>query len=435
MRMRESLTLLRHVAVNTFGRQPSHLTGMISSSNRSRTIADRHHALFGLLAPAGTALLVGLAIMSVMPAWSMLVLPVVLGASELSLAWFVVALAWIDVVLWLSSARPASRILQMIALAIAAAIFLRPALQYRRTTVQAMDQLDALIRPLVVDFDFGMKETPHGGVPSAPHVREQMVRYAASDGRTPLAMRVFRGMTARKPSPIVIVIYGGAWRGGEPTQAANVSRALAESGYLVAAIDYRHAPTFTFPAQLDDVRRSIALVRDSAVSWNADVTRVALIGRSAGGHLAELAAFAPGDRPVQAVVAIYAPWNLDDGYRDPPVPDPIGVRGVIGNFIGGSPEQQPERYRAASPSSFVRPGLPSTLLVFGARDHLVKPEFNRAAAAALRRAGNRVVDVELPWAEHGFDLVPGGLGGRIAYASISRFLDIELRTRPAKIAP
>ena len=129
---------------------------------------------------------------------------------------------------------------------------------------------------------------------------------------------------------------------------------------------------------------------------------------------------------MRAVVAIYAPWDLAEGYRDLPVPDPIGVRGVIGNFVGGSPDALPARYRDASPSSYVRPGLPPTLLIYGARDHLVKREFNRRAAAALRSSGNRVVQVELPWAEHGFDLVPGGLGLRLAYGTIVAFLDREL---------
>jgi acetyl esterase/lipase len=135
---------------------------------------------------------------------------------------------------------------------------------------------------------------------------------------------------------------------------------------------------------------------------------------------------------VRAVIAIYSPWNLADGYRDPPVPDPIGTKSVIGNFLGGSPDAMPQRYHDASPSSYVRAGLPATLLIYGARDNIVKPEFNRTAAAALRGAGNHVVQVELPWAEHGFDFVPGGLGSRVAYGTIIAFLDRELTKVPPR---
>jgi len=376
-----------------------------------------------LVALAGTALLVGLAIVSVMPAWTMFALPFVLAASELSPGLLVVTLAWIAVSRWLLATRPTMRIVTTVALTIAAMILARPLLQYREVQQRANVALSELARG--TSGSMQITDAPSRCVPDAPDVREQVVHYSAQDG-TPLVMRVFRGRPQLRPQAIVIVLYGGAWRGGDATQGANVSRALAQHGYVVAAIDYRHAPRFTFPAQLDDVRRSIALVRDSAGAWHADTTRIALLGRSAGGHLAELAAVAPGDQPVQAVVAMYAPWNLSEGYRDVPSPDPIGVRGVIGNFLGGSPEQQPARYRAASPSSYVRPGLPPALLLFGSRDHLVKAEFNREAAAALRAAGNRVVAVEIPWAEHGFDLVPGGLGGRTAYRSIERFLDLTL---------
>jgi acetyl esterase/lipase len=126
---------------------------------------------------------------------------------------------------------------------------------------------------------------------------------------------------------------------------------------------------------------------------------------------------------VRAVVAVYAPWDLAEGYREVPVPDPIGVRAVIRQFVGGTPEERPSAYRAASPASHARGGLPPTLLLYGANDHLVKARFNREAAAALRRAGVPVVSVEMPWSEHGFDLVPGGLGERLAWAVEERFLE------------
>jgi acetyl esterase/lipase len=229
--------------------------------------------------------------------------------------------------------------------------------------------------------------------------------------------------------PVVVVIYGGAWRAGDPSQGDNVSRALAARGFAVAAIDYRHAPAFQFPSQLEDVRRSLALLRDSSAAWGLDMHHLALLGRSAGGQLAELAAYAHGssdDVPVRAVVAIYAPYDLAEGYRDLPSPDPIDVRKVLREFLGGTPSDQEARYHAASPLSYVRHGLPATLLLYGGRDHIVKPSFNRRAAAELRAARVAVVAVELPWAEHGFDMVPAGLGGQLAFNVIAEFLTREL---------
>jgi acetyl esterase/lipase len=192
-------------------------------------------------------------------------------------------------------------------------------------------------------------------------------------------------------------------------------------------MDYRHAPMSPFPAQLDDVNRGILLLRDSADSWGINVARMAILGRSSGGHLAELGAFTPNGFPFRAVIAIYAPYDLVQGYMDLPSPDPIGVRGVLTSFMKGTPQEKLALYRAASPSTYVRPGLPPTLLLYGARDHIVKPDFNRSAARALRAARVPVVSVELPWAEHGFDMAPTGLGGQLAFNVISDFLAINLQ--------
>jgi acetyl esterase/lipase len=349
---------------------------------------------------------------------SMSMLAPILASAELSPVLALLALVWLLLLQRLLAGRRRLRLGVSIALAAASAAALIPLARFAPVASRASAQLGA-VPPR---FSLTMALT---GLPSAPDVRERVVRYAAGDG-TPLSMRLFArdGRTGRHGT--VVVLYGGAWRGGEPTQGANVSRALAQRGYTVVAIDYRHAPRFVFPAQLDDVRRSLALIRDSASAWRVDTTRIALLGRSAGGHLATLSAFSAGGPPVRAVIALYAPWDLVEGYHDLPRPDPIGVRTVIGNFVGGTPDQQPARYREASPASHVRSGLPATMLLFGSRDHLVKPEFNRAAASALRDAGVPVVELELPWAEHGFDLVPGGLGAQLAFAAIGSFLEREI---------
>jgi acetyl esterase/lipase len=256
-----------------------------------------------------------------------------------------------------------------------------------------------------------------------------MVPYAAPNGER-LTMRLY-SLPQRESRPTVVVLYGGAWQQGTSAQAANVSRALASKGYVVASLDYRHAPLSTYPAQVDDVNRGILLLRDSADAWGMDLTRTAILGRSSGGHLAELAAYMPSGFPYRAVVAIYAPYDLAMGYADVPSPDPIGVREVLSSFLRGTPSERAAQYRQASPASYVRPGLPPTLLMFGGRDHVVKPEFNRMAARALRAVRVPVIAVELPWAEHAFDLAPTGLGGQLAFNVISDFLAMNLKSPQA----
>ena len=370
-----------------------------------------------LVAIAGTVLVAALAAMTVVPPWTMAMLVVGVAVPELSPLLALATLLWLPACLLLLRGDRRGQAILGAALLAAAGVSLRPLAGFGSVAERAGTQLGAA----APKFSFGalLRGGQHTG-----GITERAIAYAARDG-SPLTMRLYRG---RMPGsrPTVIVIYGGAWRGGDATQGARMSRALASRGFTVAAIDYRHALRFAHPSQLDDVRLSLELLRDSSEAWGIDTARLALLGRSAGGHLAELAAFTPGGIPVRAVVAFYAPFDLVQGYVDRPSPDPLDVRAVLRDFIGGTPAEQGTRYRDASPSSHVRPGLPPVLLLYGAHDHAVKASFNRRAAEELRGARARVVQVELPWAEHGFDLAPGGLGAQLAEWTVARFLSREL---------
>ncbi len=133
------------------------------------------------------------------------------------------------------------------------------------------------------------------------------------------------------------------------------------------------------------------------------------MGRSAGGHLAMLAAYQQNTLPVKAVVSYYGPFNLTEGYQKPPKPDPLNVRAVLSAFLGGSPKELPEQYRLASPTSYVTRSLPPTLLVHGSRDHIVKVNFAQDMHKHLQTVGNISVLLEIPWAEHSFDSLFNGL--------------------------
>jgi acetyl esterase/lipase len=122
------------------------------------------------------------------------------------------------------------------------------------------------------------------------------------------------------------------------------------------------------------------------------------------------------------VAAFYAPTDLAEGWRHPPSPDPLDVRRVLETFIGGPPDRYAEAYRDASPVTFVRSGAPPTLQIHGARDHIVEPRFGRMLDERLRAAGVTSVYLEIPWAEHVFDVVPHGVSGQIALYYTERFL-------------
>jgi acetyl esterase/lipase len=233
--------------------------------------------------------------------------------------------------------------------------------------------------------------------------------------------------------PAVVDIYGGAWQRGAPKDNAGFHRYLAARGYAVFAVDYRHAPAARFPAQIEDIRTALAMIYSKALQYHADPGRMALCGRSAGGQLALLAAYQPGPVPIRAVISFYGPTDLAAAYADLPSPDPMDVRSVLERYLGGPPSGVPEQYRAASPVSYVRAGLPPTLLIQGGRDHLVKAVFAHELYGKLTAAGSQAEVLELPWAEHAFDAMPFGIGGRLALRYIEQFLALNLASdKPAR---
>ena len=258
------------------------------------------------------------------------------------------------------------------------------------------------------------------GIPTHPVRYTSGIPFAAPDGVS-LTLDIYQPPQAGT-YPAIVVIYGGAWQRGSPSDNAEFNRYMAARGYVVWAIAYRHAPRYRFPAQIEDVQAALAFIGQHATEYETDLERIALLGRSAGAHLAMLAAYRPDAPRIRAVVNYYGPVNLTKGYYDLPHPDPIDVRAVLQAFLGGSPEELPELYRQASPISYVTQPQPPSLLVYGGQDHIVQAKFGRALRDRLQAVGSRAVFLEIPWAEHAFDTVFNGVSNQFALYYTERFL-------------
>ena len=293
---------------------------------------------------------------------------------------------------------------------------------------------------------FAQQWTEQGYVPAAlPDVGIAAVfanaygGYAAFDVPPevlPMNIHLFRagapaGQSAR---PILVHIHGGSWQHGSARAEARFASYFANRGWAVFSLEYRLAPQWRYPAQIDDVRAELAWIREHAAEYGADAERIALSGQSAGGHLAMLAAYAPDAVPVRAVVSLYGPADLAAAYRDPPEPDPLDVRRKLETFLGGTPAELPNVYRDAAPIHLLRSGLPPTLLIHGSADHITLPSLARELHRRLLAVGNHALLLELPWSDHSFDFVYFGPGSALALAYMESFLDETTRRSPSTTA-
>lgn len=275
------------------------------------------------------------------------------------------------------------------------------------------------------------------------------VEFAAPDGH-PLRLDVYKPPhptpsepqtdgASRPSSPAVIVIHGGAWSRGEKSDFESYDRWLAAGGRVVFDVEYRLANSAQrFPAQLADIKCAIGWVKNHAAQYHVDPERLALMGRSAGGQLALLAAYTATDPTLQpgscdaqetrvrAVISFYGPTDLAWDYTHPGRPDVLDTPHVLENYLGGSPASAPQAYTSASPTERVSAQSPPTLFLHGGHDQLVRAENVERIMPRLAAAGVPVTYVYLPWANHGFDYNFDGWSSQIAQAEIVKFLDRHL---------
>jgi len=222
------------------------------------------------------------------------------------------------------------------------------------------------------------------------------------------------------PFPLIINVHGGGWCYGNKRECAMecVIDAL-NFGYAVMSVDYRLAPKTKFPEFLFDVKTAVRFARANAAEYKLDPERFAIMGDSAGGHLALMVGFTP-DRPeyegerygwagvssrVQAVVDLYGPavlntksaeWLKESGIMDVTYTG-IGMDGAtfmdkILPFISTDPDMLP----LVSPDAYVHKDIPPVLIMQGEIDPIVPKQNSVLLAERIRRVcGEDRVDLRL----------------------------------------
>jgi acetyl esterase/lipase len=411
-----------------------------ASRNQSRFRGNRKLGsivavlLFSVIPPAFSLIGLFLSLWIVVPAPTLFLLPLGVGAPEIS-PWLVGVNAIAILLLLRFHQGLLSRVF-LVCSVVALILSLLPLMQ-----VSSTNQRFSVAMQSALGKDY-LEQIPQGrrvnnrlspfvlldafrGIPASDVRSTSNIQFANPDG-VPLTLNLYQPLQPGK-YPTIVTIYGGAWQRGTPDSNESFSRYMAAHGYVVVAIDYRHAPQFKFPAQLEDVNTAFAFVLDHVDDYNIDRDRIAVMGRSSGAHLAMLAAFQLDAPPIKAVVDYYGPVELTLGYRDPPNPDPIDSRATLKAFLGGTPDELPDLYRQASPYQYVTRPLPTTLLIYGGRDHIVQAKFGKALSDRLQSVGSRAVFLEIPWADHAFDAVFNGVSNQLALYYTERFLGWALR--------
>ncbi len=187
------------------------------------------------------------------------------------------------------------------------------------------------------------------------------ITYARPGGR-PLLMDAFIP-AGPGPFPAVIMVHGGGWETGDKvTSLSPLFDPLARAGFAWFSIDYRLAPYVHISDELDDLRSAIKYVRQHFAWFHIDPNRLAILGESSGGHVvAELASEPCPDCGVQAVVAFYGVYDLEQLAQGPAWKDRVPH---------WFEKPSPEVLRESSPLYRASPEMPPILLIQGTQDPL-----------------------------------------------------------------
>ncbi|MDB5310711.1 MAG: nlhH 2 [Gemmataceae bacterium] len=244
------------------------------------------------------------------------------------------------------------------------------------------------------------------------------------------------------PYPAVLLLHGGAWRGGSRTDLSragkdkdgkptpSVIETVAAHGYVAATAAYRLAPKHIFPAQIEDARTAVRFLRANAGKYSLDPDKVGAIGFSAGAHLALLlgtadrsaesdgAEYPEQSGRVTCVVSFFGPTDLSLYAASPGLEDAYMVP-----LLGKECKTDPAVYKRASPIECVTKDDPPVLMIHGTADVIVPVIHSERMLKKLQDAGVTAELITVKGGGHGWT---GPVVAKTT-ADAVRFLDEHLK--------
>jgi len=223
------------------------------------------------------------------------------------------------------------------------------------------------------------------------------------EGGAPLLARLYRPK-GEGPFPALVEVHGGAWAAGDRFNNAPLDEALAKSGIVVLAIDFRMPPEWRYPASIADIHYAIRWLKTHAGEFGSPRDLVAGLATSSGAHQLLLAALKPND-------ARYAALPLADATREDaslpylvlcwPISDPLARYRMVKEKGRIPLIQSHDAYWASeaemaegNPQRIVESGeaatLPPAILLQGSGDDNVTPDMADRFVAAWRAKGGSI---------------------------------------------
>lgn len=184
--------------------------------------------------------------------------------------------------------------------------------------------------------------------------------------------------------PVVVFLYGGSWQTGSRDIYKFIGEAFASAGYVTVVPDYRLHPEVVFPAFIEDGAQAVAWVREEIGRFGGDPGRIALMGHSAGAHIAALLTLdrryldqaGVPEETIQGLISVAGPLDFL----------PIQQEDIKAVFEVS--RKSPAQLQGTQPITYARRGAPPTLLQHGTGDTTVRVKNSRNLAEALESEGS-----------------------------------------------
>jgi acetyl esterase/lipase len=233
------------------------------------------------------------------------------------------------------------------------------------------------------------------------------IEYKSINGKS-LQLDIYKPKNVESNAPLLIFIHGGGWSKGERSDYLIYLVDFAKRGYITATVSYRLLKDSPYPGCVEDIRDAVNWFYENGENYGYDPKRIALIGGSAGAHLALMAAYEweetksdsakiPGiNYRIKAVVDIYGPVDLTTDYAR--------NQSLVTSFIAHSYTDRPDLYKEASPMEYVDSNDPPTMILHGTSDDLVPVIQSDRLKAKLDSLGVPCVYHRLPLWPHTMDM-------------------------------